>query len=273
MPELPEVETVRRTLNQLVIGKRIQDVTIHLPRIIRQPQVNEFQKQLTGKSINAIERRGKFLKLVCEPYVLISHLRMEGKYRLHHKDEPLEKHTHVIFHFTDGTELRYLDVRQFGTMDLLHYGTENDQPPLNKLGIEPMSEEFTAAWLQKKLQKRKTKIKSLLLNQELLVGLGNIYVDESLFRAGIHPERRADSLTKDEIASLYIQIRQVLSQAIEAGGSSIRSYLNGEGEMGRFQLQIQIYGKKNEPCLRCGHLIERIIVAGRGTHLCTTCQQ
>lgn len=273
MPELPEVETVRRTLEQLVIGKQIEHVSVNLPRIIRQPEMKTFQQQLSGTTISAIERRGKFLKLICKPWVLISHLRMEGKYRLNHADDPLDKHTHVIFHFVDGTELRYLDVRQFGTMDLLSYGTENEQPPLNKLGLEPLSEQFTVSWLQQKLAQKKAKIKPLLLNQELLVGLGNIYVDESLYRAGIHPERTANSLTAEEITRLHKQIVEVLSTAIEAGGSSVRSYVNGEGEMGRFQLQIQVYGKKNEPCLHCSNLIERIVVAGRGTHICPTCQR
>lgn len=272
MPELPEVEAVRQTLNQLVVGKTIERVSVHLPRIIRQPSVEAFQAQLVQTTISEVGRRGKFLKLVCKPWTLVSHLRMEGKYRLADAAEPVEKHTHVVFHFTDGTELRYQDVRQFGTMDLFPHGTEYEQPPLAKLGIEPMSAAFTADWLKGKLANRKTKIKPLLLNQALLVGLGNIYVDESLFRAGIHPERISGTLSVPEVVQLHNAIRQVLGAAIEAGGSSVRSYLNGHGEMGRFQQQIQVYGRKNEPCVRCGNMIERIVVGGRGTHLCFVCQ-
>lgn len=273
MPELPEVETIRRNLTKWVIGKQIDQVIVHLPRIIRQPSIELFQNHLQGTTIHRVDRRGKFLKFICEPWILISHLRMEGKYRMALKDEPLEKHTHVIFSFTDGTELRYLDVRQFGTMDLLPLGVEDQNPPLCHLGVEPLSESFTLEWLKERIVKRKTKIKSLLLNQEWIVGLGNIYVDEILFRAGIHPERIACSLTQDQIEMLYSQIREVLTKAIEAGGSSVRTYVNGEGEKGQFQMQIQVYGKKDQACVRCGNLIKRIVVAGRGTHLCETCQQ
>lgn len=267
------METIRRNLTHWVIGKQIDQVTVHLPRIIRQPSIDMFQNHLQGTTIQRVDRRGKFLKLICEPWVLISHLRMEGKYRMARQGEPLEKHTHVIFSFTDGTELRYLDVRQFGTMDLLPLGTEDQHPPLSKLGVEPLSEAFTLGWLKEGMAKRKTKIKSLLLNQEWIVGLGNIYVDEVLFRAGIHPERMACSLTPDQMERLYGQIREVLTKAIQLGGSSVRTYVNGEGKQGQFQTQIQIYGKKDQPCVQCGNLIKRIVVAGRGTHLCDTCQQ
>ena len=274
MPELPEVETVRKTLQKLIIGKKIQDVTIHLPRIIKYPDDTEaFRRLLTGTTITEIGRRGKFLKIVCEPLVLVSHLRMEGKYRLADKEEPYEKHTHVIFHFTDGTELRYRDVRQFGTMHLFHYGEEDEQLPLRKLGPEPLTDQFQLPWFLDMLAKRKSNIKAVLLNQEYLAGLGNIYVDESLFRAGIHPTRIASSLSDEEKERLYHSIQQTLQEAIELGGSSVRSYLNGEGEMGMFQLKIQVYGRKHEPCLKCGRPIERLVVAGRGTHVCSHCQR
>lgn len=274
MPELPEVETVKKTLQKLVVGKQIQDVTIHLPRIVRLPDdTEEFRQQLIGTTITQVGRRGKFLKIVCHPWVLVSHLRMEGKYRLAHQGEPYEKHTHVIFHFTDGTELRYRDVRQFGTMHLFKHGEEENHLPLKKLGPEPLSDQFELTWFKESLSKRKTNIKALLLNQKYLVGLGNIYVDESLFKAGIHPERAANSLAKEEVERLYRSIRQTLQEAIELGGSSVRSYVNGEGEMGMFQLKIQVYGRKHEPCLKCGTPIERLVVAGRGTHVCPHCQQ
>ncbi|RAL26823.1 DNA-formamidopyrimidine glycosylase [Thermoflavimicrobium daqui] len=273
MPELPEVETVKRTLKNLVQGKTIRDITVSLPRIIKHPDINQFRKLLQGTTITDIGRRGKFLKIYMNPWVLVSHLRMEGKYRVSDQSEPIEKHTHVIFHFTDGTELRYKDVRQFGTMHLFPVGEEEKELPLKKLGPEPLSDDFQLSWFSETLVKRKTKIKSVLLNQEYLVGLGNIYVDEALYLAGIHPERAASSLSNDEIKRLYEAIRQTLQTAIEAGGSSVRSYLNGEGEMGMFQLQIQVYGRKNEPCHRCGHPISRIVVAGRGTHLCVQCQK
>jgi formamidopyrimidine-DNA glycosylase len=273
MPELPEVETVKRTLSSLVVGKTIQKVTVSLPRIIRKPDdINEFVNKLAGTTISSVERRGKFLKLFAAPYVLVSHLRMEGKYRVTKSEEPVEKHVHVIFHFTDGTELRYKDVRQFGTMDLFLDGEEMKEAPLEKLGPEPLGDEFTLDWFRTQLSKKTTKIKPLLLNQHFLVGLGNIYVDEALHKAKIHPERLANSLLESDVTHLYEAIRQTLQTAINAGGSSVRSYVNGQGEMGYFQLQIKVYGRKNEPCYTCGNPISRIIVGGRGTHICNTCQ-
>jgi formamidopyrimidine-DNA glycosylase len=274
LPELPEVETVRKTLQKLVVGKEIEDVTVRLPRIIKRPDDTEvFRRMLCGTTITGIGRRGKFLKILCDPLVLVSHLRMEGKYRLAEQGEPYEKHTHVIFHFTDGTELRYRDVRQFGTMHLFSYGEEDEQLPLKKLGPEPLTDEFQLPWFQALLAKRKSNIKAILLNQEYIAGLGNIYVDESLFRAGIHPTRMASSLKEEEVERLYHSIQQTLKEAIELGGSSVRSYLNGEGEMGMFQLRIQVYGRKHEPCPKCGRPIERLVVAGRGTHVCSHCQR
>lgn len=274
MPELPEVETVKRTLEKLIVGKTIKQVIVSLPRIIRRPDdIVLFCQQLAGTTITAMERRGKFLKFFASPYVLVSHLRMEGKYRVTDSTDPVEKHTHVIFQFSDGTDLRYRDVRQFGTMDLFLMGEEEKHLPLKALGPEPFSTDFSLDWFTTQLAKKSTKLKSLLLNQNFLVGLGNIYVDEALHRAKLHPERVASSLNLTESERLYHAIRETLQTAIDAGGSSVRSYVNGQGEMGYFQLQIQVYGRKNEPCYTCGNPIKRIIVAGRGTHICNTCQR
>lgn len=273
MPELPEVETVRRSLEQQIVGKTIDHVTVRLARIIQLPkEPSRFAEQLQNCTISKIGRRGKFLKIYCYPWVLVSHLRMEGKYRVHQKDEPLEKHTHVLFHFTDGQQLRYLDVRQFGTMHLFPAGEEDLHPPLNKLGVEPLAEQFTLTWLQEAIAKRRTKLKALLLNQSFIAGLGNIYVDEVLFQAGLHPEQVANQLNASEIERLYHAIRQILQRALEAGGSSVRTYVDGAGRSGDFQNQHRVYGRKNEPCFVCTSPIERIVVAGRGTHLCPSCQ-
>lgn len=274
MPELPEVETVVRTLQSLVRGKTIERVSVLLPRIIRRPDdVEEFKAQLSGQTIHAITRRAKFIKFHLDHDMLISHLRMEGRYGLYAQTEPIEKHTHVIFHFTDGSELRYRDVRQFGTMDLLPLGKESEVGPLVKLGIEPLDETFTVSILRSILKARPTKIKPLLLNQECIVGLGNIYVDESLFRAGIHPERPANKLTAKQVEKLHHSIVTVLSKAVEQGGSSIKSYVNGQGEMGMFQQSLYAYGRQGEPCRVCGEPIIRYVVGGRGTHICPKCQK
>ncbi|MFP3388576.1 DNA-formamidopyrimidine glycosylase [Brevibacillus sp. SIMBA_040] len=274
MPELPEVETVVRTLRGLVLGKTIERVSVLLPRIIRTPDdVEAFKAQLAGQTIKDITRRAKFIQFYLDQDVLISHLRMEGRYGLYQHDEPVEKHTHVIFHFTDKTELRYRDVRQFGTMDLYPRGMETSTGPLAKLGVEPLEESFTADVLKQLLKGRPTKIKPLLLNQECIVGLGNIYVDESLFKAGIHPERPAGKLTGKQVICLHESIVATLSEAVEQGGSSIKSYVNGQGEMGMFQQSLLVYGRKDEPCVNCGTEIIRFVVGGRGTHICPLCQK
>lgn len=274
MPELPEVETVARTLKSLVVGKTIENVQVFLPRIIQKPEeIEQFCDALIGHSIVDVARRGKFLRIILDGLVLVSHLRMEGRYGVYIDDEPVEKHTHVIFDFTDGTQLRYKDVRQFGTMHLFKEGEELLELPLRKLGVEPLSDQFTFELLRSKLEKRTSKIKPLLLNQELIVGLGNIYVDEALFTAKIHPERTPDTLTTQEWKRLHQAIVDTLSRAVEAGGSSIKSYVNGQGEMGMFQQQLLAYGRVNEPCSSCGTPIEKFVVGGRGTHICPKCQR
>ncbi|OIK10003.1 DNA-formamidopyrimidine glycosylase [Bacillus sp. MUM 116] len=274
MPELPEVETVRKTLKNLVIHKEIKDVSVYWPKIIKNPGENEqFADALKGESILDVGRRGKFLILYTEHYALVSHLRMEGKYGLYPKEVPFDKHTHVIFHFADETELRYRDVRKFGTMHLYKKGEEFLRSPLLELGPEPFDETFTKDYLSRMLKKTTRKVKSALLDQKILVGLGNIYVDEALFRAGIHPERIANSLTEEEVMILHQEIIDTLSEAVKKGGSTIRSYVNSQGEIGMFQLELYAYGRKGEACKRCGTPIEKITVGGRGTHFCPNCQK
>ncbi|WML59498.1 DNA-formamidopyrimidine glycosylase [Neobacillus sp. PS2-9] len=274
MPELPEVETVRKTLKKLVLNKTIEKITVYWPKIIKNPvEVEQFIDALKNETIIDVGRRGKFLIIYTDHFALVSHLRMEGKYGLHPKELPFDKHTHVIFHFTDDTELRYRDVRKFGTMHLYKKGEEFTKPPLIELGPEPFSEAFTQAYLSQKLKKTNRKIKPALLDQKLLVGLGNIYVDEALFRAGIHPERLASTLTEDEVSILHSEIVATLGEAVKKGGSTIRSYVNSQGEIGMFQLELYAYGRKGEPCKNCGIPLEKTTVGGRGTHYCPSCQK
>jgi len=274
LPELPEVETIRRTLEVLVLGKTIEDVEVRWGKIIKEPDDAElFRLFLKGQTIREIGRRGKFLIFYLDDYSLVSHLRMEGKYGLFDKSEEMDKHTHVIFSFTDGTELRYRDVRKFGTMHLYPKGTELDVLPLSKVGPEPFSDEFMPEHLAEGLRKTHRFIKTVLLDQRLLAGLGNIYVDEALFHAGIHPERPASSLDKEEIERLYAAIKTTLADAIEKGGSTIRSYVNSQGQIGMFQLELFAYSRKGQPCKTCGTIMERIIVGGRGTVYCPSCQK
>jgi formamidopyrimidine-DNA glycosylase len=274
MPELPEVETVRRTLEQLALHKTIKDVHIYWSNIIKRPQdIDEFKHLLIGQTIQQFERRGKFLKFMLDDYVLVSHLRMEGRYVYQEEIAEKDKHTHVIFDFTDGSRLMYRDVRKFGTMHIFKKGEEESQLPLAQLGLEPFSEDFSARYLGEGLKKSKRSIKVVLLDQKIVVGLGNIYVDEALFKASIHPERHADSLTKKEIMKLHEAIVETLHEAVERGGSTIRSYVNSQGDMGMFQLQLNVYAQNGKPCPRCGLEIEKKVVGGRGTHFCPKCQK
>lgn len=275
MPELPEVETVRQSLRKHILGRTIVDIDIRLPRLIRLPEnTEEFKLMLVGQTIQEIDRRGKYLLFQIPPFTLVSHLRMEGKYSIHQLDDPIEKHTHLIFRLDDNTELRYRDVRTFGTFDLIPQGKYDALTGLASLGPEPLEEEFTLAVFCDICKKKTSRnIKAFLLDQTNIAGLGNIYVDEALFYAKIHPEREVSSLKKKEIELIYIGIRKCLSDGVKAGGATVRSYRNSDGEMGYFQLQIEVYGRRTQPCSHCGTPIERIVVAGRGTHICPKCQK
>ncbi|MBV6685385.1 DNA-formamidopyrimidine glycosylase [Bacillus sp. JRC01] len=274
MPELPEVETVRRTLEVLVVGKTIKEVAVSWPKMIKQPsETAQFTDSLKGQEILAMGRRGKFLIFYLNDVSLVSHLRMEGKYALHQKDEPVEKHTHVVFTFMDGTELRYRDVRKFGTMHLFKKGEELLHLPLLQLGPEPFEEAFTTDYLHGRFAGTSRIVKAVLLDQTVMVGLGNIYVDEALFRSGIHPDRKASSLTVDEVGNLHQSIIATLREAVDMGGSTIRSYVNSQGQMGMFQQNLYVYSRNGEACRQCGTPIEKKVSAGRGTHYCPHCQR
>ncbi|MDV7745084.1 DNA-formamidopyrimidine glycosylase [Enterococcus mundtii] len=273
MPELPEVETVRKGLEKLVKNKKIKNVQVLWPRIIEQPEVPIFEATLIGETIESIGRRGKFLIFHLSHYEMISHLRMEGKYQYFEKEEPIDKHTHVIFTFEDGSQLRYHDVRKFGRMTIVEKGSSNTYKGILKLGPEPLPDLFLLKDFTEGLQKSHKAIKPLLLDQKLVTGLGNIYVDEALWEAKIHPEQPADSLRPKEIKLLRQAIIDVLSRAIEAGGTTIRSYLNALGESGSFQVALHVYGQTGEACVRCQTPIVKTKVAQRGTHYCPTCQK
>lgn len=272
MPELPEVEAVRTGLEQLVVNKTIESVSVMWPKIIETTDIEKFKLALIGESIEAILRRGKFLIIRLTHFDLISHLRMEGKYEFHQADDPLMKHTHVVFHFNDGTELRYLDVRKFGRMALIDKHQEEEYRGIKKLGPEPVLPDFNLTVFEKQLGRRVKAIKPLLLDQHLVTGLGNIYVDEALYQARIHPEQPANTLTKDEIKVLHGAIIEVLARAVAAGGTTIRTYKNALGEAGKFQVALKVYGQTGQACDRCQTPIKKIKVAQRGTHFCPKCQ-
>lgn len=274
MPELPEVETVRQTLLQLVKNKTIANVSVYWGNIIKRPlDPEEFIRQLKGQTIHDIDRKGKFMIFQMSDVSLVSHLRMEGKFGVYDATIEKPKHTHVIFHFTDGTELRYNDVRKFGTMHIFSQGEEVKEKPLSQLGPDPFDEAFTVEYFYKKLQKTSRNIKAVLLDQTVVAGLGNIYVDEALYLARIHPERIANTLTKEEAALLRESSITIILTAIDQGGTTIRSYLNSQGEIGMFQQELKVYGKQASDCQTCGEEIIKMKVSGRGTHICPQCQK
>lgn len=273
MPELPEVEAVKIGLEQLVTGKTIKNVAVFWPRIIERPEADFFKTQLINESIEGFDRRGKFLIFKLTHYDLISHLRMEGKYEYHQQEDELLKHTHVVFQFTDNSELRYLDVRKFGRMILMPKNQAGEYPGIKKLGPEPVREQFHLQEFENQLKKSHRAVKPLLLDQSLVTGLGNIYVDEALFQVKIHPERSADTLNQQDISLLYESIIDVLARAVKAGGTTVRTYKNALGEAGKFQVALNVYGLTGEPCPRCGTPISKIKVAQRGTHFCPNCQK
>lgn len=272
MPEMPEVETVRRTLLPLIKGKKIKKVTLWYPKIIASDPT-EFVQKLAGKRVVSIDRYAKYLLIrLSDDLTVVSHLRMEGKYRLVKENTPKDKHDHVQFIFTDGSALRYNDVRKFGRMQLVATGTEKQKTGIKKLGPEPNSPEFTVANLTAGLSKKKKSIKSTLLDQSVVAGLGNIYVDEVLWQTKIHPLSMANKIPKTKIKKLHDNINSLINLAIEKHGTTVHTYLDANGKNGDFQKMLQVYGHKSEPCLRCGHLLEKIKVTGRGTTYCPNCQ-
>ena len=273
MPELPEVETVRNTLKNFVLHKEIRDIDVFYEKIVRNKSIDEFKQLLIGKSFFDIERYGKYLLFRFDDYVLISHLRMEGKYFIKELDLPKEKHEHIIFYFSNGETLRYQDVRKFGTMDIVKYEELYTNSPLTKLGLEPFNESVTVSYLKQKLSKKETAIKTALLDQSILTGLGNIYVDEVLFLSKLHPETKSSKLTKKDYENIIKNSRFVLNKAIKLGGTTIRSYTSSLGVTGRFQNELFVHTKKGEPCPTCETEILKIKVNGRGTYFCKKCQK
>lgn len=271
MPELPEVETVKNTLKKLVLNKKIVDVNIMYSNIIEYPDIDTFKKQLIDQTIKDIKRRGKWLMFELDNYYLLSHLRMEGKYLIRNKDDEYNKHEHVEFVFSDNTTLRYKDTRKFGRMYLYKKEDVFDKKPLNELGLEPWDNSLTVDYLRDKLKNKKLPIKTLLLDQSIIVGIGNIYVDEVLFMSKINPLKKYQELTDIDLQNIIDNNKKVLEHAISLGGTTIRSYESSEGVHGLFQNELLVHGK--EICPSCNTKIEKIRVGGRGTYYCPNCQK
>lgn len=271
MPELPEVETVRRGLLKTVKGATNQSVSVKWPRIIQDGAgVDAFCQQMVGQTLETVDRRGKFLLLYWTHDGWISHLRMEGKWLVVPQEVAPDQYTHVIIDLTDGRSLRYHDVRKFGR---IHRVARDEMPAaIDALNLGPEPEDLTVAYLQERLRRTNRVIKSVLLDQTVIAGIGNIYCDESLWLSQIHPERPANQLTAHEIGQLIAAIQSVISRAVVAGGTTIRTYQNTFGENGYFQLSLHAYGKDGEPCSRCGTPLIKTKVHQRGTTYCPYCQ-
>jgi len=283
MPELPEVETIRRGLQEKIKNKQIKDVVINVDKIVNKPSLGEFITKIKGKKIKEVDRRGKYIiiHLNLEDKLII-HLGMTGLliYPYNENSEEIAegkiktKHNHLIFTFTDDTQLVFNDVRRFGKIFLV--SNINEIETLSKLGIEPLEDYFTEEVFIRVLNKKKKgKIKPFLMNQKFIAGLGNIYANEVLYRSNIHPLRLISSLNKEEVRNLYQQIKLVLSEAVELRGSTVadEAYRDTDGEKGKFAKKLQVYARKGEPCIKCGHSIEVLRIEGRSSFICSQCQK
>jgi formamidopyrimidine-DNA glycosylase len=270
VPELPEVETVAQGLRELLVGRTIVGACARWPRTVVFPGQDEFAARITGRQVVSVGRRGKYVVIGLDEGYLLIHLKMSGRLRVVPADEPLGKHTHTYFDLDDGQQLRFQDVRKFGRV----YLVDDPAQVTADLGPEPLADDFSLDDFLRLLGQRSGRLKPLLLDQTFIAGLGNIYADESLFVAGLHPLRKADTLTSEEQVRLYEAIRTVLSQAVAGGGTTLndRGYLDARGEAGAYQEQISVYGRRGEPCYSCHTSIERIVLGGRSTHFCPQCQ-
>ncbi|WP_112061719.1 bifunctional DNA-formamidopyrimidine glycosylase/DNA-(apurinic or apyrimidinic site) lyase [Hyphomonas pacifica] len=281
MPELPEVETVRRGLAPIMEGQRIERLVQNRANL-RFPFPDGFAERLTGARIDHMGRRAKFLTLTLSTgEMLVMHLGMTGRFTVggsqlgefHHETGTDARHDHVVFHLGSGATVTYNDPRRFGFMELWPAETFQAYPRLMRMGPEPLSNAFSAAYLDEVLQGRKAPIKAALLDQSIIAGLGNIYVCEALWRSGISPKRRASTVPGQRAARLAPAINEVITEAIEAGGSSISDFASTNGELGYFQHSFAVYAREGQACRNCGGPIKRLVQSGRSSFFCSTCQR
>lgn len=270
MPELPEVETVVRGLRQPLIGHTIEGMWYDWEKTIHSPHPSEFAARVVGQRVNAINRRAKYILIELDNDTLLVHLKMTGRLYVADADEvhDADKWVHVRFDLDQGKQLRFSDSRKFGKV----YLTDDIKTITGHLGPEPLSDDFTVDVFREQLKGRSKIIKALLLDQTFVAGVGNIYADEALFRAGIHPTVRSDQLTDDDITMLHQTVRDALSAGIQYEGASVNWYRKPDGTQGESQNHFYVYGRENEACVNCGATINKIRVAQRGTHYCENCQ-
>jgi len=274
LPELPEVETIRRSLTEKLAGLTIDNLDIYFEKIVKEPtDIDRFKEIVTGKKIKGLDRLGKYLLLqLSDNYIIVIHLRMTGRLLYVADYEDVTKHTHLIFHLGNNYHLRFVDVRKFGTIYLLKDNELDTIKGLAHLGPEPLSENFTAQVFADSLKKKSKKIKQVLLDQDIVAGLGNIYADEVLFESHILPDRPANSLKAEEVEELYKSIIKIIKEAIDHRGTTFSDYVDGEGKKGEHQDHLKVYQRTEQPCSRCQCPIKKEKIAGRSSHYCPGCQ-
>ena len=269
MPELPEVETVKNELMPHIVGRRLNGVTLLWEGMVRQPSIEDFCSRIVGQKITGLARRGKYLIFGLSSDDLVIHLKMSGSLLIGHDSQEPPKYTRAILHLDEGTNIFFRDPRKFGAMWL----TKGENTIINKLGPEPLEADFTPQILAQRLSTRKAPVKAILLDQTFIAGIGNMYADEALFAAGIHPLRPANSLSPDEVERLHSSIKQVLWSAISNKGASIANYFRPGGEPGTAHFEFKVAHRGGQSCPRCGTAIQRVPVRNRGTYFCPECQR
>ncbi len=272
MPEIAEVETVRNTLKKQILHKRIKNVKILYDKIIESNK-NNFKLDLVNDCFIDIKRRGKWLIFELNNHYLLSHLRMEGKFFLKNEADPIERHEHIIIVFDDRTDLRYHDTRKFGRMNLIKKDELFTNEAIRKQGFEPGEEELTADYLLDKFKNKRLAIKTLLLDQTIISGLGNIYANEVLFAAHINPFKIGSKITKKEAENIVNAADKIIKRAMELGGTTIKSYTSSLGVTGKFQNELMVHKRENEECKICQTLIKNEKINGRSTYYCPICQK
>lgn len=272
MPEKPEVLTVVKSLRPKLIGKTIKECYIYWDNIIAYPEIDNFKKNVVNQKINSISTRGKWIVIKLDRDHLLIHLRMEGKFFFRNKGDELNKHEHVEFILDDNTSFRFHDIRKFGKMYLIPNDEVEYVKPLSEIGLEFDDKNLTKDYLYNKIHSKKLPIKTVLLDQSIIAGIGNIYDDEILFMSSINPLRKSCDVTKDECDKIIKNTNVVLNKAIKLGGTTIKSFTSSEGVHGLFQNELLVHGKLGDKCPNCNSVIEKIKVGGRGTYYCPKCQ-
>ena len=274
MPELPEIEAIKRVIEPQIKGFAVQRITVNRPEVVAHPSADEFCTRITGQFFTKIDRRGKFLILcLSSGDKVVLHLRMTGCLLVTPADYPEEKHTHLVFRLSDGRELRFSDTRRFGRFWLLRQGEADTYTGMEKLGAEPFEPGFSGEYLSTHLEKRKKAIKECLLDQSAIAGIGNIYSDEILFASHIHPERPANTLITEEWNRLALVIPERLAFFVEKNKTTPEEYLAAKGQDYRNTPFLQVYGHGGEPCPVCGETLCRTVIGGRSSVYCPACQK